>query len=138
MSRVFLDTSGLIALVNTSDQSHTAAEAAWVQVVESRASLVTTSLVLAEIGDGLSRIGYREMAVELVDRLHSAPRVTVFPYDPALESGAWALYKQRTDKEWGITDCVSFVVMRRERIGEAFTTDHHFEQAGFRSLIPQH
>jgi hypothetical protein len=47
----------------------------------------------------------------------------------------WQLCKQRPDKEWGLTDCISFVVMGERSIYETFTTDHHFEQAGFVRLL---
>ena len=39
------------------------------------------------------------------------------------------------DKEWTLTDCISFVVMQREGITDALTADHHFEQAGFVALL---
>jgi len=45
------------------------------------------------------------------------------------------LYEERPDKEWSLTDCISFVVMQRKRIKEALTGDHHFEQAGFVALL---
>ena len=41
------------------------------------------------------------------------------------------LYCQRPDKDWSLTDCISFVVMKHGQITEALATDHHFEQAGF-------
>ena len=47
----------------------------------------------------------------------------------------WQLYSQRLDKEWGLTDCISFAAMTRENIVTAFTSDHHFEQAGFAKLM---
>jgi predicted nucleic acid-binding protein len=48
---------------------------------------------------------------------------------------AFAEYKKNQDKEWGLIDCVSFVVMRQEGIQQALTFDHHFEQAGFQALL---
>jgi len=47
----------------------------------------------------------------------------------------WQLYCDRLDKEWSLTDCVSIAVMERDQIKEAFTSDHHFEQAGFIKII---
>ena len=46
-----------------------------------------------------------------------------------------ALYAERPDKDWSLTDCISFVVMRKMDITEALTGDRHFEQAGFTALL---
>ncbi len=51
-----------------------------------------------------------------------------------LEQGL-ALYTRRSDKDWSLTDCISFVVMKAEGIEEALTGDHHFEQGGFVALL---
>lgn len=135
MIPVFLDTSGLIAVVNTDDQWHSSAEAVWQDLVASNASLVTTSLVLIELGDGLSRIEQRQLALDLYDRLHNSPRVEIVALTPEIEAAAWELFRQRLDKEWGVTDCATFVVMKQRGIQAALTVDHHFEQAGFQRLI---
>jgi predicted nucleic acid-binding protein len=45
------------------------------------------------------------------------------------------LYADRPDKEWSLTDCISFVVMTDRRITDALTGDHHFEQAGFVAIL---
>jgi uncharacterized protein len=136
MNEVFLDASGLIAVANTDDHWHRQAELAWNDLVISNLSMVTTSLVLFELGDGLSRINQRPLAVTLYDRLRASPRVRILPTTADLEAAAWELFRQRPDKAWGVTDCASFVVMEQLGIGAAFTVDRHFEQAGFRRLIP--
>jgi len=46
-----------------------------------------------------------------------------------------AFYAGRPDKDWPLTDCISFVVMEREGIREALTGDRYFEQAGFVALL---
>ncbi len=59
------------------------------------------------------------------------------PFRPkiaGLDEG-WMLYSQRPDKDWGLTDCISFAVMTQEGITQAFTSDRHFEQAGFTKLL---
>ncbi|GCL48838.1 hypothetical protein NIES3804_03890 [Microcystis aeruginosa NIES-3804] len=58
-------------------------------------------------------------------------------YAIALSSSTddYHLYCQRNDKNWGIVDCISFIVMEERRITEALTTDIHFQQAGFRALL---
>ncbi len=42
---------------------------------------------------------------------------------------------QHTDKDWTLTDCISFVIMRERNVAEALTGDHHFEQAGFVAML---
>jgi uncharacterized protein len=137
MKPVFLDASGLIAVANTDDQWHRQAEAAWNQLIVSNVPLVTTSLVLVELGDGLSRIDQRSLAIKLYDRLRHSPRVQIMSTTPEQEAAAWELFRQRPDKDWGVTDCASFAVMKQSGIEAAFTVDHHFEQAGFQRLIQQ-
>jgi len=40
-----------------------------------------------------------------------------------------------SDKEWGLVDCLSFVIMRERGITEALTPDRHFTRAGFKALF---
>ncbi len=45
------------------------------------------------------------------------------------------LFRDRTDKEWGLIDCVSFVVMSERGVTKALTVDEHFQQNGFHALL---
>jgi predicted nucleic acid-binding protein len=67
--------------------------------------------------------------------LENDKTVTIIPISETLYQKAFQLYCQRTDKNWGIVDCISFIVMTQRRITEALTTDLHFQQAGFRALL---
>ena len=48
---------------------------------------------------------------------------------------ALALYQFRPDKTWGLTDCISFVVMQQQNLTDAVTGNRHFVQAGFHALM---
>ena len=135
MNPVFLDTSGLIALVNSDDQWHATAEIAWRGLIKSQAPLIITSLVLIEIGDGLARIRFRQLAIDLHDRLLASPQVDVVQTTSDDEARGWELFGQRGDKEWGVTDCISMVVMRRRIVTDVFSSDSDFAQAGFKILL---
>lgn len=76
-------------------------------------------------------------AVQLLASLESDPNVEIVPLTEQLYGEAWLLYQNRSDKEWGLTDCASFVVMRERGMREALTADHHFQQAGFQALLCQ-
>ena len=138
MTSVFLDTSGLIALVNTDDQWHRKAEIVWAKLSESAARLITSSLVLIELADGLSRVHHRDLAIQLIDALERSRLVEIVQVDERLEKLGWQLFRVRADKDWGMTDCVSMSLMTDRRIQDVFTADHHFEQAGFNVLLREH
>jgi predicted nucleic acid-binding protein len=135
VTSVFLDTSGLIALVNTDDQWHRQAETVWAELSESAAGLITSSLILIELADGLSRVHHRGLAIQLVDALERSSRVEIVQVDEPLERLGWQLFRLREDKNWGMTDCVSMSLMTNRQVQNVFTADHHFEQAGFNILL---
>lgn len=132
---VFLDTSGLIAVANADDQWHEIAESIWSDITNTGRALVTTSLVFIELADGLSRIHQRDLAVQIAERLKGSDRVEVVQTDRSLEDRAWTLYRNRQDKEWGMTDCVSMTLLSDRNIRDVLTGDHHFRQAGFNILL---
>ncbi len=61
--------------------------------------------------------------------------MTIHPASRELVEAGLARFALRRDKDWGLTDCLSFVVMEREGINAALTADKHFEQAGFTALL---
>jgi predicted nucleic acid-binding protein len=134
-SEVFLDSTYAIALAAASDQYHARAVSLADELQAARTRLVTTQAVLLEIGNALARKRYRAAAVKLLASLDSDPNVHVVQLTSLLHARAFQLFQQMADKEWGLTDCVSFIVMRDRGIGEALTADEHFAQAGFRTLL---
>ncbi|MCZ7570442.1 MAG: hypothetical protein M5U01_17895 [Ardenticatenaceae bacterium] len=96
---------------------------------------MTTEFILLEVADALSAPQFRSQTVAFLDGLRQLPILEIIPVTQDLFAHGWALYSQRLDKEWGLTDCTSFAVMTRMQIGPAFTSDHHFEQAGFTRLL---
>ena len=73
--------------------------------------------------------------IAFIRGLKTSPHVHIVHVDPTLDAQAWQLFIERPDKEWSLVDCASFVVMLQRGLREAFTTDHHFEQAGFVCLL---
>jgi len=133
---LFVDTGYWIALVNSGDQFHTQARSWNGRLRDSRAGLVTTEAILLEIGNTFARLRWRSLGTALLEQIRADRRFEIVPLTSDLLSRATALYASRPDKEWGLTDCVSFVVMHERGIMEALAADHHFEQAGFRALLP--
>ena len=132
---VFLDTVGLIALLNQDDQYHHRAAEAFARIGQTARKVITTDLVLAELGNSLARTALREDVFWLIRQLHEDRSSTVLYVTRQRFHEALELYHARQDKSWGLVDCVSFTVMRSKRLIDAFTADHHFEQAGFNCLL---
>ena len=98
-------------------------------------SLVTSSFVLLEVADALTTPKVRSQTVNFINRLGNLSGLKIIPISQSLFDRGWQLYSHRLDKDWGLTDCISFVIMQQEGITIAFTSDKHFEQAGFTRLL---
>ena len=132
MSAIFLDTVYLLALINPND-AWRAKALEWAAKISG--PLVTTDAVLTEVADALCRSDRRAWAVAAIRDLRSDPKVTCVPGSAELFGKGFQLYERRADKDWSLTDCISFVVMKQRRLTDALTTDHHFAQAGFKVLL---
>jgi uncharacterized protein len=129
---VFLDTYGLIAWINTRDAAH---ERVRSYLASYAGSIVTTEWVLLEFADAFSLSSTKPFAIEAIKRIHRLPMFLVVGFDPAVYQAGFDLYEARSDKDWSLTDCISFTVMTQRGLSEALTADHHFEQAGFRAVF---
>lgn len=134
-SEIFLDTAYAVALSSPNDVFHQRAVELAVQLEAANAKLVTTHAVLLEIGNALSKRRYRPSAIRLLEAISNDPRVRIVPITEELYNRAVQLFGNRPDKEWGLTDCVSLVVMQELEITTALTSDDHFQQAGFIALL---
>jgi uncharacterized protein len=133
MSAVFLDTVGLVAIWDEADQWHDAAERTYAQIVSQRRPFVTTSFILLECGNTAARRPYRNEVSVLRQNLERRNELIVPTEDDWQD--AWAAYDRNDAGRAGIVDHVSFVVMRRLGITDAFTNDRHFQAAGFTVLF---
>ncbi len=132
MTRVFADTSCYVATVSPRDVSHSAA----LEFIRGfRGETITTEYVLVEVGNWLASSGDRAVFVELDQRVRTDSKTVVVDAERSLYEAGVALYARRLDKEWSLTDCISFVVMERFALTDALTADRHFQQAGFHALL---
>jgi uncharacterized protein len=133
MSPVFLDTVGLIALWDAADQWHANAEPIFLNLVKTGRTLLTTTLILYECGNAAARRPYRTT----VDDLRASLAAKDWLIDPTAADldAAWMDYRTAGAAAAGIVDQVSFQVMRRLGLTEAFTNDGHFQAAGLTVLF---
>lgn len=135
MPAVFVDSAAWIALIDRSDRLHGQARQTLRGLRQRITRLVTTEFVFLEVADALSAPAFRTQAAAFVDELRRLPLLYIVSISKVLFNAGWNLYTRRPNKEWGITDCISFTVMTEQQISVAFTSDHHFEQAGFTRLL---
>jgi uncharacterized protein len=131
MKPVFADTFYYLAVVNPADIGHAKAVAF---AKSATAPMVTTDWVITELADGLCAVTNRPVFARLLAIIRGGS-TTVLPFDAGLMDRGLALFAERPDKDWSLTDCISFVVMQEQGITDALTGDHHFEQAGFVALL---
>lgn len=134
MKPVFADTVYYLALVNPRDQH---APAATRFTAAFAGAFVTTAWVLTEVANALTHGVDRTLFNELYSELSNDRRVTIVPSAQDLFEQGIALFAKRPDKEWSLTDCISFIVMQEYGLTDALTADHHFAQAGFSVLLEQ-
>lgn len=135
---VFWDTAAFVALGNAQDDLHQAAINISQDLAQAQTHVLTTDAVLTEVANIFSKVALRPIAGRLIEAMQESVALgaaTIVHVDVDLWQRGWQLYQARSDKDWGLTDCISFVVMEDYGIQQAFTFDHHFEQAGFVRLL---
>jgi predicted nucleic acid-binding protein len=136
--QIFVDTSYVIGLINERDNYHDLA-LKLADVYEGY-PLVISEAILLEIGNALSR-RYKSEGSVIIDYFLEDDNVTVIPLHNDLFIRGFELYKTYQDKDWGLVDCISFIIMRENNISNVLTFDHkvalrdrHFSQAGLNIL----
>ena len=89
------------------------------------------------MADALAAPHQHRVFAILLEHLLADPNVTIVPPSQELFERGVKLYIDRPDKDWSLTDCISFVVMEQHHLTDVLTGDHHFEQAGFGVLLKQ-
>jgi len=132
MNPVFADSYYFIALLNPGDHGY-ALTSRW--TIGNKRPIVTTEFVLTEVADGMAKHGRRDVFGQWYRFIARRPDFRLVSAARGLFERGMEIYLKRMDKEWTLTDCISFAVMRDMKISEALTADRHFEQAGMVPLL---
>ncbi|MGB7248851.1 MAG: nucleic acid-binding protein [Phormidesmis sp.] len=132
-NRLFLDTVFIQALLNSRDQYHSPAVELLPQV-KAADEVWLTEAILTEVGNALSAID-RAAASQFIQQSYRIRNMYIVSVDRALFKQGLTLYQSRGDKHWGLTDCISFSLMKQQQLTVAVTADRHFIQAGYRALM---
>src|SRR5262245_6517918 len=120
MNDAFADTFYWLALLNPFDAYHDA-----VKQVRVPDRLLVTDAVRLEVMDAFCKRSRRPMAVTFWEETSSDPQVVIYPLSESLLRRGAELYADRMDKDWSLTDCISFVLMKDQGVGVGLTNDHH-------------
>jgi predicted nucleic acid-binding protein len=134
MQKVFLDTGYVVALEASDDQRHDEAAAHWKKFIAERPRMVTTNYVFDEVVTFFNSRDCHEKAVEIGERFRDSKMIELVAVNENLFEKGWAYFRKHDDKQYSLTDCISFVVMEKRDMRRALAFDNHFEQAGFQRL----
>jgi predicted nucleic acid-binding protein len=135
ISPIFVDTSALIAMGNKRDSYHIKAVRIDKDNRKNNSRYVTTSAVLLELGNSFSQRQMRATATRIIRAIQESQAWHVVQIDEEIFNQSLQLFTSMNDKEWGLVDCTSIIVANKFKLTKIFTTDHHFEQAGFSILL---
>lgn len=129
---IFVDTGYFLGVLSPDDAlAHRVAQ--WEEQL--REPLLTTEWVLIEVADALGSPRSRSIVRPFFNSLRRDNMIEIVPASSQLFEAGLQFYDARSDKEWSLTDCISFVLMPERGISRALAFDHHFEQAEFEALV---
>ena len=129
--KYFVDTSGWVALFDASDKYHLHAVNGFNTLLGTPVNFLTSDYIFDETITLLLQRGGQNQAVRFGNWMLNADNIDLLYIHEGVWKTAWEMFQSYEDKEWAFTDCTSFVLMRQHGLHQAFTFDHHFEQAGF-------
>lgn len=138
MTPIFADTSYFLAFLGDHDEHHERAMA-WARVL--RAGVLTTEYVVVEVANSLTKGADRALFADFYRGIRAENTMEIIPASTGLQDRGAKLFADRADKQWSLTDCISFLVMSDRGLHDALSTDRDFEEAGFRALLryePEH
>jgi predicted nucleic acid-binding protein len=133
---IFVDTSGMYALVDRKDAHHPAARAVVERLLRSGRRLLVTDYVVAETVNLANARSSSRVAIRVLDLLEQSAGIRIEWIGAARFDMTKAFFRKHADHAYSFTDCTSFVVMREFKLSQALTSDRHFTQAGYEALLP--
>ena len=132
---IFVDTSAFLGWYNQSDQYHTLARSIWLNLEAQGRPLYTSNFVLDETLTLLARRTSYAFSAEQGGALYDSNTLTILRPSVQDELTSLTLFEKYADQKISFTDCVSFALMRKVGLKQAFTFDKHFRYAGF-EVVP--
>jgi uncharacterized protein len=132
---IFIDTGAFVARYLQNDQHHGSAVAVWEELRVSHENCLTSNFVLDETFTLLGRRAGYGFAVQRAKNIYASQALTICRPDRRDEINALRFFSKFADQQVSFTDCISIILMKREKINRVFSFDRHFELAGFHVVV---
>ncbi|MDN5850386.1 MAG: PIN domain-containing protein [Nitrococcus sp.] len=132
---VFVDTSGLYALVEKNDAHHARARSTVEKLLHAGHKLVLTDYIVDETTTLANARGGKRVAMRVLDLLEKSAGIRIEWIGSSRFEQTKTFFRKYADHGYSFTDCSSFVVMQELELTQALTTDKHFPEAGFEALL---
>jgi uncharacterized protein len=132
---LFVDTSGLYALIDRKDTHHGHARAIVERLLRAGRRLVVTDYIVTETVNLANARSGAHVALRVLELIEQSTGIRIEWVGEARFDLTKAFFRKHADHAYSFTDCTSFVVMRELKLAQALTTDRHFREAGFEVLL---
>lgn len=130
MQKVFVDTSGWVALFVVNDNYHKKALDIFEELMSSKSVMFTSDYVIDETITTILVRGNHKQSVIAGKSLLTSKIIKIVCVNTDYFQEAWGLYQKYKDKEFSFTDVTSLVIMKWLDINRVFSFDREFVQAG--------
>jgi predicted nucleic acid-binding protein len=134
-NEVFVDTSGIYAMLVKGDEKHAAAQRVLRDARRRKRGFITTDYVLDETATLLKARGFTHLLKPFFGKLDASRAFRIEWTDAERFHDVREYFLKHADQAWSFTDCLSFRVMGALHLRDALSKDVHFQQAGFHSLL---
>jgi predicted nucleic acid-binding protein len=132
---VFVDTSGLYALVEKNDAHHRAARRVVEKLLHGGRKLVLTDYIIDETTTLANACSGKHVAMRVLDLVEQSEGIRIEWVGSLRFEATTTFFRKHADHGYSFADCTSFIVMNELELTQAMTTDKHFPQAGFEALL---
>ncbi len=129
---IYVDTGAILARYLSRDQYHQKAAAFWEKIRKNQESCFTSNFVLDETFTLLGRWAKYNFASQRAANIYASKLLIILRPTREDEIKAIEYFQKYADQNVSFTDCISFVLMRKNKIKRVFSFDNHFERAGFK------
>lgn len=131
---IFIDTGAFFARFSIKDSYHEEAMACWDRIRQRRFPLLTSNLVVMELGNLIIKKVGLNKAVPILEDIYNSSLIKIIFSTLEIEGPALDWLVRYKDQRFSFTDATSFVLMEQNKVKTAFTFDNDFEIAGFQRL----